>query len=397
VDKLEFLVVIMGLEAYAVLILSLALKSEKRPIPENVADLWTPDRLKEQRACFRESLLFLLKSVIGFSFVYSLEIILDVPETWSSLFVGVPVLWLLAGELMMVLHLEAIVLCVKHYMRIQERHGVGKSTWKSVRKKCYACCGCMAILSFLDFLSVLLLPAEYLSFCRSLRIMPTPPMIIVAVILLLLPLVALFCITKPLPQNPLADQVQRIISRSGLRHCTVRVRAIRNNDKKNGVCFRFFGRSVIFLFYDPDHEQDEEQILAIVAHEIGHCVHAHSSERIALLFFAFLPVILLSGFSVWPGLAVNAFVGPVFTLLFWFVWLPALIVAGLSFSRRNEYEADAYAAESGFGTPLIRMLRVSATAEYEPLNPHPLLVKMIFKHPPVSQRIEAIEKKMDRY
>ncbi|MDE6419303.1 MAG: M48 family metalloprotease, partial [Lachnospiraceae bacterium] len=59
-------------------------------------------------------------------------------------------------------------------------------------------------------------------------------------------------------------------------------------------------------------------------------------------------------------------------------------------SRRFEYQADRFAAENGYGPALISALKVLARNSFICLTPHPLLVKLTYSHPTVSQRITAL-------
>ena len=61
-------------------------------------------------------------------------------------------------------------------------------------------------------------------------------------------------------------------------------------------------------------------------------------------------------------------------------------------SRKHEYQADGFAAQEGYGTALIEALKKLSKDSLTDLNPHPLVVKMLYSHPTLSQRIDAIEK-----
>ena len=71
---------------------------------------------------------------------------------------------------------------------------------------------------------------------------------------------------------------------------------------------------------------------------------------------------------------------------------PLFGLVASAFSRRAEYRADAFSAKEGYGNALISALKKLARQNYSDLSPHPLLVKLEYSHPPLSQRIEAIEK-----
>ena len=63
-----------------------------------------------------------------------------------------------------------------------------------------------------------------------------------------------------------------------------------------------------------------------------------------------------------------------------------------AFSRKAEYRADAQAVKEGYGREQITALKKLARQNFTNLAPSPLLVKLEYSHPPLSERIAAIEK-----
>ena len=62
------------------------------------------------------------------------------------------------------------------------------------------------------------------------------------------------------------------------------------------------------------------------------------------------------------------------------------------FSRKKEYRADAQAVKEGYGEALISALKKLAKSDYANLSPDPLVVKLTYSHPTLSQRFDAIRK-----
>ena len=65
-------------------------------------------------------------------------------------------------------------------------------------------------------------------------------------------------------------------------------------------------------------------------------------------------------------------------------------------SRKAEYRADAQAVKEGYGEELVSALKKLARQNYADLAPSPLLVKLEYSHPTLSQRIEAVGKAQGR-
>jgi len=61
------------------------------------------------------------------------------------------------------------------------------------------------------------------------------------------------------------------------------------------------------------------------------------------------------------------------------------------FSRKFEYQADAYAANNYSGDILIKALKILSRENFSNLTPHPLYVKFYYSHPPLKQRVEHIK------
>ena len=82
-------------------------------------------------------------------------------------------------------------------------------------------------------------------------------------------------------------------------------------------------------------------------------------------------------------------------LLTLFTWPLSRILEYISnrISRKHEYEADGFAAAEGYGEDLISALKKLHKDALSDLNPHPLIVKLEYSHPTLSQRIDAIREK----
>ena len=151
------------------------------------------------------------------------------------------------------------------------------------------------------------------------------------------------------------------------------------------------GHTVIFLHCCPEKEEDYDLILAVAGHELDHGVHNHLGWMIFLTALAFLPLILSN--VIMDPVMLEPWFEKVYLLFLYQVFLPALILTVFLFKRRWESDADAFAVKLGYGEPAVQLFRIYLTEDdYEPLNPYPLLVVMTCTHPPLSQRIAAIEK-----
>jgi len=165
--------------------------------------------------------------------------------------------------------------------------------------------------------------------------------------------------------------------------------------------FSGFGKSRRIALFDTLLEKHStEEIVSVVAHEVGHYKKKHIVTGTALgiletgfmlfIFNFFITDIEL--FNVFGVTQTSAYCGLIF---FGMLYSPVSILTSIlttAMSRKNEFEADAYALETTKKEkPLISMLKGLAASNLSHLTPHPLMVFLSYSHPPVSDRIKAVE------
>jgi STE24 endopeptidase len=173
----------------------------------------------------------------------------------------------------------------------------------------------------------------------------------------------------------------------------------RRSSKANAFFTGFGKNKRIGLFDTLVDEYTVPELVAVVAHEVGHYKKRHIWQRMALSIGHLGAMLwILSLFLGQEGLFAAFYVSEpsvyagllFFGLLFTPVELLLSILVNL-FSRRNEFEADRFAAETtGSGEPLIAALKKLSADNLSNLTPHPLAVFLDYSHPPVLQRIAAL-------
>ncbi len=164
--------------------------------------------------------------------------------------------------------------------------------------------------------------------------------------------------------------------------------------------FTGFGASKRVVFYDTLLRQlSAGEVEAVLAHELGHFKHRHIVKRMAMLFAAsfagFALLGWLSGRSwFYAGLGVQPVLGApndAVALLLFMIAVPVFgfFIAPLSarLSRRDEFEADAYAIAQTNGTDLSTALLKLYQDNASTLTPDPVFVKFYYSHPPASERL----------
>ena len=171
---------------------------------------------------------------------------------------------------------------------------------------------------------------------------------------------------------------------------------------KSNAFFTGFGRNKRIALFDTLIAQHTvPEMVAVLAHEVGHYKKKHilqgmiiSVVHTGVLFF------LLSIFLNSPGLyqAFGFTHQPIYAglLFFGLLYTPIELVLSILMqllSRKNEYEADRFAAET-IDEPhnMIDALKKLTATNLSNLTPHPFYVFLNYSHPPLLQRIQAIQK-----
>jgi STE24 endopeptidase len=174
---------------------------------------------------------------------------------------------------------------------------------------------------------------------------------------------------------------------------------------KSNAFFSGIGRFRRVVLFDTLIEKHSlQELLAIVAHEIGHYKKKHILKHLCIslatsaLMFAILSVFMENPrlFAAFKMDHVSIYASLVF---FGFLYAPLdmlLSIGGNALSRRNEYEADRFAADtSGMPEAMINALKKLSIDNLSNLTPHPLKVALSYSHPPVLARIQALRRLMN--
>lgn len=170
---------------------------------------------------------------------------------------------------------------------------------------------------------------------------------------------------------------------------------------KANAYFSGFGSQKRITLYDTLIEDlDEEEIIAVLAHEVGHYKHKHIIYNLSIS-------ILSTGFTLWllsllvgnpllyEALGVEVLGFHIALIAFGFLYTPISILTGFLMnilSRRFEYQADNYASETYHGNYLISSLKKLSQKSLSNLTPHPLYVSVHYSHPSLLQRVKNLKK-----
>ncbi len=174
----------------------------------------------------------------------------------------------------------------------------------------------------------------------------------------------------------------------------------KRSSKANAFFTGFGKKKKIFLYDTLIHNLNNEEIIAVLAHELGHYKKHHIWINLfigiiqASVFLYFFNLISQSTiFTQVMGGSSNV---PVFYLnIICFILLinPIETILGILLnvvSRKMEYSADSFANKYGLGHNLATALKKTSSLNYSNLTPHPLYVIINYSHPPLYDRLKAL-------
>lgn len=213
-------------------------------------------------------------------------------------------------------------------------------------------------------------------------------------------IVPLFNKQTPLEEGSLRSQIETYASKVGFRLDKIFVIDGSKRSTKANAYFSGFGSEKRVTLYDTlTKDLSEEEIVAVLAHEVGHYKRHHI---IINLFIA----IITTGFTLW---LLSLFIGnPLFSealdvsqpsfhiglIAFGVLYSPISGITGLLMnylSRKFEYQADDYAKNTYASAPLISGLKKLSKNSLSNLTPHPLYVLAHYSHPTLLQRFRNLK------
>jgi len=205
---------------------------------------------------------------------------------------------------------------------------------------------------------------------------------------------------KPMDEGELKDAVMAYAKSIQFPLSNVFVMDGSKRSSKANAFFTGFGKNRRIVLFDTLVEQHSiEELVAILAHEMGHYKKKHIFKMMAIgvaqsgIMFFLLSLFISRQelFSAFYMEHVSVHAGLIF---FGMLYAPIDLFVGLFlqyFSRKNEYEADLFAVKTTKNPEAMSMsLKKLSVRNLSNLTPHPFYVFLNYSHPPVLERIQAI-------
>jgi STE24 endopeptidase len=215
-------------------------------------------------------------------------------------------------------------------------------------------------------------------------------------------LLPLFNKLTPLEDGELKTAIQQYCATQNFPLDNVYVLDGSKRSNKANAFFSGIGKKKKIVLYDTlIQQQTTEEIVAVLAHEAGHYKKKHVIQMMFFAIFqmgAYLFVLSLMYNNTELSIAMGGTESHVALNLIAYgvLFTPISIVTGILmnvWSRKNEFEADAYAVTTYPGPYLANALKKLSKDNLSNLTPHPAYTFVHYSHPPMSVRLEAMEKR----
>ena len=212
-------------------------------------------------------------------------------------------------------------------------------------------------------------------------------------------IVPLFNKQTPLEAGELRTEIEKFALKTGFKLDNVFVIDGSKRSTKANAYFSGLGSKKRIVLYDTLMDSmTVEEIVAVLAHEVGHYKHKHtlinfmiSIPYTLLLFFAFGYILQSDSFAQALGGTVASF--HLNAIAFSILYSPISLVLDTAMnvlSRKFEYQADAFAASYGYAPQLGSGLKKLSATSLSNLMPHPLSVFFHYSHPTLFQRLSKL-------
>jgi len=313
---------------------------------------------------------FIVRPLLFFGILYVVNLIFSLPFSWYSTFV------------------------------IEEKFGFNRSTAKTfwldqVKSLVLTVLFGGSVMSFLLWLVDLLGPDFWIWFW--IFISGISLIISVFYTSILLPL---FNKLSPLDAGELRSKIEAYAQTVSFPLTHILVMDGSRRSAKGNAFFSGIGKRKKVVLYDTLIEkQSEEELVSVLAHEVGHYKKKHVVQGLVIsILQTGMTLFILSRFvqseALTTALGGEDIAIHLNLIAFGLLYSPISTLLGIGMnvlSRKNEYEADAYAAETYSPEPLQSALIKLHTDSLSNLTPHPWYVGVYYSHPPLLARLEALD------
>jgi STE24 endopeptidase len=213
-------------------------------------------------------------------------------------------------------------------------------------------------------------------------------------------IVPLFNKQTPLPEGELRTAIENFSLKAGFNLQNIfQIDGSKRSTKANAYFTGLGSKKRIVLYDTLIKDMTINEIVAVLAHEIGHYKHKHSLQGIfisliqtGIVLFIFSLFVDNQYLSQAMGVQQPSF--HIGMIAFGILFSPISTITSLFMnilSRKNEYQADKFAAENFDSKELASALKKLSVTNLSNLTPHPFNVFVSYSHPPLLARLKALK------
>jgi STE24 endopeptidase len=215
-------------------------------------------------------------------------------------------------------------------------------------------------------------------------------------------IVPMFNKLTPLAEGELKDAIVAFSNKINFPVNNILVIDGSKRSKKANAFFSGIGKKKKIVLYDTlISNHTTEELVAVLAHEVGHYKKKHIIwgyflSVMQITFTLFLLSLMIFNENLSLALGGTQFAIHLNLMAFAILFSPISGITGIfmsMYSRKNEFEADAYARDTYSGNALAQALKKLSVDNLSNLYPHPLYVFFHYSHPPLLRRLEALSSK----
>ncbi len=209
----------------------------------------------------------------------------------------------------------------------------------------------------------------------------------------------LFNKLTPLPQGEVRDAIESYCRKNNFALSNLYVMDGSKRSAKANAFFSGLGRKKKIVLFDTlVNNYSKEELVAVLAHEVGHYKKKHTLWSLLFSILQMTLILFLLSFFINNKLFSEALGSADYSLAlsliaFVLLYTPLSVITGIlmnMFSRKNEFEADAFAKSTYGAQALISALKKLSSDSLSNLSPHPWYVFFYYSHPPLAQRVKAL-------
>lgn len=218
-------------------------------------------------------------------------------------------------------------------------------------------------------------------------------------------IVPVFNKLTPLGEGELRNEIERFANNAGFDLKNIYIMDGSKRSTKANAFFSGLGKKKKIVLFDTlVNDHTVEEVVAVLAHEIGHYQKQHTKKNFAMAIVQITIMITILSFflnpeTLWPTYLANALGAKnasfhLGILTFGMLYAPLSLIIGIIsnvISRKFEYQADRYASENYSAQPLQDALKKMSVNHLSNLQPHPAYVFVHYSHPTLLKRLGAME------